>query len=68
MVVTFSSPVGRFARFTVPVTNGAFVTDRLADFGGRVIASFAGEGKTATRLFVKDGSPYLVILSARAAA
>jgi hypothetical protein len=65
-VVVLSSPVGRFARFTVPVTNGAFATERLAHFAGRVIASFTGEGKTATRLFVKDASPYSVVLSARA--
>jgi hypothetical protein len=65
-VVVFSSPAGRFPRFAVPVTDGAFATTRLADFAGRVIASFTGDGKTAKRLFVKDASPYSVVLSARA--
>ncbi|MFL6139109.1 MAG: hypothetical protein ACJ74O_15100 [Frankiaceae bacterium] len=67
-VVVLSSPVGRFTRFAVPVTNGAFATQRLAGFAGRVIASFTGEGRTTTRLFVKDASPYSVVLSARASA
>jgi hypothetical protein len=64
--VVFSSPNRRFTKFTVPVSAGAFATTRLAGFAGRVIASFAGGGKTAKRLFVKDASPYSLVLSASA--
>jgi hypothetical protein len=64
--VVFSSPGGRFTKFAVPVSYGAFATTSLAGFAGRVTASFTGDGKTATRLFVKDASPYSLVLSARA--
>jgi hypothetical protein len=63
--VTFSSPGGRFATFTVRVTNGAFHAARLDGFAGQVVATYKGPTKTATRQFTKDASPYTVELTAK---
>jgi hypothetical protein len=64
--VTFSSPDGRFATFTVPVARGGFSAPSLTGVRGQVEASFSGGGLVSTRRFNKDASPYSMVITPQA--
>jgi hypothetical protein len=66
--MTFGSPAGLFATFSVPVSNGAFVAPSLAAVRGQVDATYNGTNISGTRLltgtrtFTKAASPYALIV------
>ena len=62
--VTLSSPTGRFASFTVPVSRGTFSAPSLQSFAGQVTVAFARGTHTVTRTVTKDAAPYAVNLKA----
>jgi hypothetical protein len=63
--VSLRSPSAEFTPISVPVTRGAFAAPSLTGVRGQIIASFAGEGKTAQRTFDKDAAPYSLVFVAR---
>ena len=62
--VTLSSPTGRFATFTVPVSRGMFSAPSLQSFAGQVTVAFARGAHTVTRTVTKDAAAYAVNLKA----
>ncbi len=57
---TFSSPGGKFATFSVPVSNGAFEAPSLENIAGKVRLAISGGGKSVTLTRTKDAAPYFV--------
>jgi hypothetical protein len=57
---TFSSPGGKFATFSVPVSNGAFEAPSLESVAGRVQIAISGGGKSVTLTRTKDAAPLFV--------